>query len=369
MQPIQWTTGELEALIQLLGSDFTEVIGPRIKDDAIVFDSISSISDLPKGWTDEQGPGTYRLKKRRDDALFGYVVGPHSWKNYGLPARDTLWRGEKQSGGISVEEVRPDTGKRAIIGLRACDMHAVDILDRVFIRGAFTDSRYKTRRDSVFTVAVNCTAAGRNCFCASMNSGPEVESGYDLLITELVQDEGCTYLVQSGTDAGAAVLKQIGGTSASASLTKESKKRIDACKTAMKKAVPVKDVRNRLRDNLTHDMWNAIADRCMSCGNCTMVCPTCFCTTVENHTDLTGSSNEAVRVWDSCFTMKHSWVHGGSVHQGTASRYRQWLTHKLSSWHDQFDTSGCTGCGRCITWCPVGIDFTEELSRLEEGEK
>ena len=100
-----------------------------------------------------------------------------------------------------------------------------------------------------------------------------------------------------------------------------------------------------------------------------MVCPTCFCTTVEDHSDLAGETAERVRSWDSCFTLDFSYVHGGSVRTETQSRYRQWMTHKLASWIDQFGTSGCVGCGRCITWCPVGIDITEEAAAIRQTRR
>jgi Fe-S oxidoreductase len=100
-----------------------------------------------------------------------------------------------------------------------------------------------------------------------------------------------------------------------------------------------------------------------------MVCPTCFCTSVEETNDLTGTESSRSRRWDSCFTMDFSYIHGGSVRNSPKSRYRQWMTHKLSTWVDQFGTSGCVGCGRCITWCPVGIDITEEVRAIADSEK
>ena len=123
-------------------------------------------------------------------------------------------------------------------------------------------------------------------------------------------------------------------------------------------------LRELLQDSLEHPRWDEVAERCLTCGNCTMVCPTCFCTTVEDVTDLTGEQAERWRAWDTCFSLDHSYVHGGSVRPTGRSRYRQWMTHKLGTWWDQFGTSGCVGCGRCIAWCPVGIDITEEAAAL-----
>ena len=123
-------------------------------------------------------------------------------------------------------------------------------------------------------------------------------------------------------------------------------------------------LRELLERNREHPRWDEVSERCLTCGNCTMVCPTCFCTSVEDVTDLTGEEAERWREWDSCFSLDFSYVVGGSVRSSSRSRYRQWMTHKLGTWWDQFGSSGCVGCGRCITWCPVGIDVTEELANL-----
>ena len=120
--------------------------------------------------------------------------------------------------------------------------------------------------------------------------------------------------------------------------------------------------------NYNNERWQDLAQRCLDCGNCTMACPTCFCSKVEDITDLTGDHAERWREWDSCFTMDFSYIHGGSVRATTRSRYRQWLVHKLATWLDQFGSSGCVGCGRCITWCPVGIDLTEEVRLIRGSE-
>ena len=125
-----------------------------------------------------------------------------------------------------------------------------------------------------------------------------------------------------------------------------------------------------LAANREHPRFAEVAGRCLTCGNCTSVCPTCFCTSVEDVNDLADGSAERWRVWDTCFSVDYSYIHGGSVRRSPEARYRQWLTHKFGTWVDQFGTSGCVGCGRCITWCPVGIDVTEELAaiRATEGE-
>jgi ferredoxin len=134
----------------------------------------------------------------------------------------------------------------------------------------------------------------------------------------------------------------------------------------MGRQMPALDIRELLRESRESPHWADVAERCLTCGNCTMVCPTCFCTTTEDTTDLTGDHAERWQHWASCFELDFSYLHGGGVRLSGASRYRQWITHKLSTWHDQFGGSGCVGCGRCIAWCPVGIDITAEVARLAE---
>ena len=137
---------------------------------------------------------------------------------------------------------------------------------------------------------------------------------------------------------------------------------------SMGREMPGDDVPALLMRNLEHPRWAEVAGRCLTCANCTMVCPTCFCTSVEETSDLTGQESGRTRRWDSCFTMDFSYIHGGSVRSSASSRYRQWMTHKLATWVGQFGTSGCVGCGRCITWCPVGIDITEEVRAIRDTD-
>jgi ferredoxin len=139
---------------------------------------------------------------------------------------------------------------------------------------------------------------------------------------------------------------------------------VDRTRGQMGRTLETNGLKELLQTNANHPRWDEVSERCLTCGNCTNVCPTCFCTTIDDTTDLSGTTAERVRRWDSCFTLDFSYTHGGSVRSSARSRYRQWMTHKLAHWVDQFGSSGCVGCGRCITWCPVGIDITEEAAAI-----
>ena len=363
------TVDGVGALVDTLRSRGYRVIGPTVRDQAIVYDDIASLADLPRGWTDEQQGGHYRLIRRDDDALFGFAVGPHSWKKFLHSPEQRLWRAEQSADGMRVIAELVAGEPLAFIGVRSCELHAIAIQDRVLLEGAHADPNYRTRREGAFLVAINCMVPGGTCFCVSMDTGPKVTAGYDLVLTEIATDGERRFVVDAGSEAGNAVLAELPHRAATPEEMAEAEAVIAQAAERMGREMTAADaVPALLRRNLDHPRWDEVAGRCLTCGNCTMVCPPCFCTTVEDITSLDGSASEHVRHWDSCFTMDFSYLHGGSVRTSPRSRYRQWMTHKLSTWWEQFGTSGCVGCGRCITWCPVGIDITEEVAAIRGSD-
>ena len=362
------TVAGVEALFAALRERRYRVVGPTVRDQAIIYDDIETVDDLPRGFADEQDGGHYRLTRRDDEALFGYVVGPHSWKRFLHPPRQRLWRSKREGGDVRVVAEETPFERFAFIGVRACELNAIAIQDRVFLGGPFADPHYRARREDAFFVAVNCGQAGGTCFCASMNTGPKAESGYDLALTELLADGESRFLVEVGSEAGREVLDALPHAKAAEADKKAANDIVARTAASMGREMPDVDLHDLLLGNLEHPRWDDVAQRCLTCGNCTMVCPTCFCTATEDSSDLTGAETARERRWDSCFTMDFSYIHGGSVRQSGRSRYRQWMTHKLATWIDQFGSSGCVGCGRCITWCPVGIDITEEVRAIRGAE-
>jgi ferredoxin len=361
---------DLDALFGALTRRGYTVVGPTVRDGAIVYDEIASSADLPAGWTDEQDGGHYRLRRRGDEALFGYAVGPHSWKRYQLPPDTRLWRARLAEDGSLTELVEPaaEAPRYAFLGARSCELHAMGILDRVLLGGAHPDPADRARREDVFVVAVQCGQAGGTCFCVSMGTGPTAQEGFDLALTEVVEDGRHYFVADAGSARGAEVLAEVPRAPADAPEREAAQAAHARAAGQMGRTLDVTDIKVVLYRNLEHPRWDEVAERCLTCGNCTMVCPTCFCTTVEDVTDLDGTAVERRQRWDSCFTVDYSHIHGGAVRGSARSRYRQWMTHKLATWIDQFGTSGCVGCGRCITWCPVGIDITEEARAIRETD-
>lgn len=353
----------LDEIIQELRSGGSAVIGPVVRDGVITHDEIQSVAALPMGWTEDQDGGRYRLAPTGTDELFGFSSPSTSWKKYLYPERTLLIRSRRQDRAIQVEQPEPDTPAVAFFGIRSCDLAALGVLDRVFLDPQATDPTYAARRPGVFIVAAACNNPGNTCFCVSMGTGPSPDAGYDLSVRELQVEGGFEYLVETGSERGADLLSAVTSREATIADLDRATAAHDNAAASMGRQLRSEDPPLAALD-LDHPRWDDVAERCLACGNCTMVCPTCFCSTTEDTTDLTGSESERWRVWDSCFSLDFSHLHGGAVRTSTKSRYRQWLLHKLVTWHDQFDVSGCVGCGRCITWCPVGIDLTAEIAAL-----
>ncbi len=359
----------LDRLIRELADAGYQVIGPQASDGAIVYEPLESAEDLPIGYVDEQDGGRYRLARQEDGAArFDHVVGPHSWKRYLYPARSRLWRATRGPDGVTFADAQEEVPAYAFIGVRPCELRAIEIQDKVFNNDQFADPGYAARRARLLTVVVNCGRPSGTCFCVSQGTGPRSEGGFDLALTELVEHpDGHGFLAEAGSERGRLLLERLSARPATAEDRDRALEVSRRAAAGMGREM-VEDVAALLRRNVDHARWEQVAQRCLRCGNCTLACPTCFCSTTEDTTDLSGDHAERWRAWDSCFTTTFSYIHGGSVRQSGASRYRQWITHKLSYWYDQFDVSGCVGCGRCITWCPVGIDITEEARAIRDSE-
>jgi ferredoxin len=381
---------DLEPLVAALRAEQYTVIGPTVRDGAIVMAELASAADLPVGVGVDVAPGHYRLRDRQDALAFGHAAGPQSAKSFLHPARTLLFDADRtdsqddahrtdgqddahrtdgqddahRTDGQDVAVCGADTPppRYAFLGLRACDLRAVEIQQRVL--GRSESSAYAQARANAFIVAVNCTEPAGTCFCVSAGGGPRAEAGFDLALTELGDSDGVRYVVESGSPAGATVLARLPVQPVGEDLVRQADALVDAAATRMGRSLPEADLRDLLAGSLEASRWDEVAQRCLACGNCTMVCPTCFCTTVSDTTDVVGDHAQRWQTWNSCFDLDFSYLHAGPVRSSVRGRYRQWLTHKLGTWHDQFGESGCVGCGRCIAWCPVGIDITEETNAL-----
>ena len=355
----------LDDLIDALAGDGRRVIGPRVEDGALGMAEIEHARDLPFGWTVRSAPGSIVLDRHAPDdrgADRAFDNGP-TWsgiKPWTFPSPvDALNVATDAEGRVSVAVHAPTPQPLAVIGARACDIAALAVHDRVLAGGPAADPDYAARRRDLLVVAVECAVATSTCFCTSMGTGPEVASGADIVLAEI--DGG--FAARAGSPAGERILDGLALEPARPAARSAAAAQVAATRASMGTAVQVEGLHDRLLANLDHPRWDAIAERCLACANCTLVCPTCFCTGITIDSDLEGSASTAARTWDSCFAAGFAQVAGGgSFRPRHRDRYRQWLTHKFGTWWDQFGTSGCIGCGRCVAWCPVGIDIREELA-------
>ncbi|MDW8105820.1 MAG: 4Fe-4S dicluster domain-containing protein [Armatimonadota bacterium] len=360
----------LQQLFDSLKRRGYQPIAPTVRDGAIVYEPVDSVEELPIGYSDEQRAGVYRLRRSNHRAFFEYVVSPHSWKRYLYPPRQRLWRAVRDgNGGFDIEQEQEAPPRYAFVGVRACELAAIRILDRVFLSEHYCDEYYARRREETLLVAVNCTHPAGNCFCTSVGTGPRVQEGHDLVLTEVLQGSEHFFLVEVGSARGAAVLEDVDVQPAAEEQQQRAQQAVERASQRVTKRLDTEGLKELLYRHLDSPHWEEVAKRCLTCSNCTMVCPTCFCHTIEDVTNLQGTVAERWRQWDSCFHVDFSYIHGSPVRVSESSRYRQWITHKLASWQDQFGVLGCVGCGRCITWCPVGIDITEEVRALRQGEE
>ncbi len=237
--------------------------------------------------------------------------GPQSPKTHLHPADVVVWAGERTAQGFAMAPP-PEPPRLAFLGVRPCELAAIAVQDRVFL-GAERDAVYGSRRDGAFLVAVNCTEPGGTCFCASMGTGPGAEAGFDIVLTEVLDKKDHYFAAEAGSERGAEVLAEAGAVEAKKAQVKAAADLVEAAAGHMGRTMETAGLADLLRQSLEHPHWQEVAKRCLTCANCTLVCPTCFCANVEDTTDLTGRHAERVRRWDSCFNYEFSLIHGGAA--------------------------------------------------------
>jgi len=359
---------ELDLLLADLRSSLYQTVGPRLQDESIVYKEIEGLQDLPRGLLSEQKPASYRMIQTGRERYFDFIPAAQSWKQFLFPSRHVLFTAKKASpeerreGQWQIQENDAPAPRYALVGVRACELAAIGIQDRVFMRPDFYDPVYRARREGLFILAVNCLHPNATCFCVSMGTGPSHRGGFDLCLTEM--DD--LFLLEAGSELGLSLLARRTYDLPSAFIQTAASRALEQAAGGMSRSLDTHDLPGLLTDHLGAERWSQVGKRCLSCANCTQVCPTCFCWDAADQTDVTGRLTRRERLWDSCFNPNFSYVVGGNTRPNIRSRYRQWLTHKLGQWKSQFDVLGCVGCGRCITWCPVGIDLTEEVAAIRK---
>ena len=283
-------------------------------------------------------------------------------KKYLHPQKENLITYNRTNG---LEAKLPEIDRKTVVlGVHPCDARAVMVYDVVF-GGDMPDPYYWNRRKNTIIVAISCTLPDENCFCMSLDDcGPTLEDkGFDLLMTDI----GDSYLIEVGSMEGSLLLQHQGiFEKATEKARADKNKTVEISKMKIQRKIPdVKNLPKFMEQHYDHPVWAKEAEKCVSCGSCTFVCPTCFCYHVEDITKFNLEDGNRVRMWDSCQLIDFAEVAmGENFRENREARLKWRIYHKLAYWQEQFNNLGCTGCGRCISYCIANIDMTQALAEI-----
>jgi len=354
----------LMAALSALG----DLIGPKAIGGVLTYARISGPEDMPRGMTDEQSAGRYRLLPSGREAYFDFTLGAQGWKSFFSPPSVELFSVTNGADGYTITQSEPALRPLVLFGVRPCELAAIAMQDKIYTQGDHVDQVYAARRKGAFIVAINCARPSGGCFCVSMGTGPKAQTGFDIAITEVLEGKDHFFLAEPGSAAGEKFLSELGFPPAGDGQVALAEKTSSAAAGRMGKAINQNGLKDALYASYDHPQWAKTGQRCLSCGSCAAVCPTCFCLKYEDYTDLSGKASRK-RGWDVCLGRDYSYIHGGPARPSAMARYRHFVIHKLASWIDQFGSPGCVGCGRCIVWCPAGIDITQHAAAIGGAAK
>lgn len=358
---------QLKQLFALLKQEAFSLIGPVVKDGVISYEEVPVLEELASSVQDKQSPAFYSLKKTNKPYFFSYANGFSSLKKFFFPAQRELFS-LKRDKNKRFNIFYPDkpNKKLAFFGIKPCDLAALVVQDKIFMEGDYQDIYYQNLRKNSFIVVANCTHPSENCFCTSFNTGPAVKNkeSLDISLTEILEADKHYFIAEAFSERAREYFRKLKVPLAKEKDKKMFNKTIEKSARKIKKRVNEEEIKKFFPLSYENYYWREIGKRCLGCGNCTLVCPSCFCSTVLEKSNIGATEAERVKVWDSCFNVEFSYIHPAAVRKNIYSRYRQWLMHKFFNWYKQFKTSGCVGCGRCISWCPVGIDVRDEVNNI-----
>ena len=261
-----------------------------------------------------------------------------------LPNREVLFKYIQESGRYTFEEVAAKP--RLIYGIRPCDLKAISVLDKIF-GSQPADHPYLERRNSTILAVINCIRPSEQCFCSTLDSGPDARGEYDLMLTDL----GKVYLVETGSPAGILILKDNPEFFEEANNDHEAEK-LRIMKTA-RETVRSDRTPEKIREAIRGADWQSLGEHCMSCGGCTFVCPVCHC---FNIFDLGVPDGERLRCRDSCILSGFTRMAGGDPRKTQGERMQNWYMDKFFYIPENTGLLGCVGCGRCSKVCLSGTD-------------
>jgi len=311
--------------------------------------------------------------KRDNERLFGAIgsaqgtsieagTTKNSLKSALFPQTERLFLYRQTGEGVETE-VPPEEKELVLFGIRPCDARSLVLLDGVFQSG-IEDPYFSGKRKRSLVIAMACATSGRACFCTAVGGSPCATEGSDLLLLDL----GDRYLVEAATDKGKEIVKDRLFEATDEKDLAEGEKFKAKAEAAMDGKVsdaPMtgKTLEEGLKEVFDDPLWEELTETCMSCGVCTYLCPTCHCFDICDETALTGG--ERIRIWDSCqFPLFTRQASGFNPRPTGRERFRQRIMHKFSYLPENGNITGCVGCGRCVTECPVNLDIREVVSKL-----
>jgi sulfhydrogenase subunit beta (sulfur reductase) len=302
----------------------------------------------------EEVGAIFSIVKSGNDVILNYINTAYPPKKFFIPDNEVLFEYKKRKSTYELSD-NIESKRRVIFGIRPCDVHALFALDKLFIDD-LKDPYYMSKRKNTLIIAVNCKEAGPNCFCKSMGTD-KLENGYDLLMT----DVGDKFFVQTGSTEGEKII--------GISLFKKSEVGPEKIELKFERTFNANNVENRLLKVFDDERWKNVAEKCLSCGACTLVCPTCYCFNVIDQPNF-DDSGVRKKVVSYCMLLEFSRVAGGDVfRKDRTERCKQFVYHKLSYFKKKFGKQLCIGCGRCIDICPVNIDFFDTAEKILEKNK
>lgn len=341
----------LEKLILALKSRGLAVLAYKLQGDLPVFGEVGSLRDILVEYSDLQSPGSYKLVK---DMRGFFRHSQYSPKYFLHPPIQDVY---EVSDDFNIAQTRTNPVPTALFGIKPCDLAAIEVLDKILE----CDDVYQARRSSIaYIIVEECVEPGGTCFCGSVGAGPSVTKGYDVAYTRL--DDKVLFKV--GSSKGMELIEKLGLAKAPEKLLRKYEELLVDAKRKASRLPPLETIAKALEDVApAEEFWRYVSARCVGCTNCNMVCPTCFCTEFVDYANLTGNARRE-RQWFGCLSYTYGQVAGQHFRPELLMRYRHFVLHKFVFYQKQIGLPGCVGCGRCITWCPMGIDLREVVSRV-----
>lgn len=276
-------------------------------------------------------------------------------KDIFFPQTEKMYKFKTQGKSLDIEEIQPEEGLQVIFGLRSCDLKSIECLDQVFLTKGFVDGFYQEKRDRALLIGLSCVKPMEACFCTSMGVNPQQGVGADIQAYDLGEKLGW----EGMTEKGQALLAKVANLLTEEEVTLPSVEEFNL-------AVDIEGVPEKLKEMFDHPIWDDISRKCLNCSACSYICPTCHCFDIDN--EVRGQDGVKIRCWDSCMFGEYTAMAGG--HQprpGKKERVRNRFMHKLRYFPERYNMLLCTGCGRCVVTCPVNLDITDVIRKIQEA--